>query len=883
MSTQLMSSKKQLFTPRDLVSTPVEGKSFLKLYPKRNIGDPWSELENNLAFNVNCSTLQNSNLKKNVIIETLAEQMGTSTQVHIYLQQYDSLGTRQFFNPENLHVLSYHSKEGAVINDATHYVSGVETLKPTAIRPQGIHFVKLECKLDFSSLGVEPTRRNVINFYALLPITTNIVTEVDGEDYPSEANLIELQQAVTTATTEHAEAIREELDRFIPARLLTLTLAENALTMARQRREEALIRVTARAHGVNFNGASDWLETQTSEMSLRAYLHGEIIGSSDLSPFLISKPSFDSNIASKDDKAFKTAFNSLVMDVAFEPLKKVIFNYVCPNLKNEPFQLFKSVCQETQDPNDPNKTTKISVQQYVDIFNGLMRSLPSETEWLVDVHEFFIRNLSLELREKMEADGYTSHLESNKKDPFTQIKLIEEARRKALSAEKTLSSQVKMIRDQLQSAHGFLTTASGEKVLFSPAERTLQYYKNQQPGGQFHTPNIMCWGCGSPDHRWYDRLTKQVVCPNGKNPVFIKNAAIAREKLKIKRMKQLEKEKKFKNKKNFIEALFASDANIVVNSSDANSTAADTASTLSSDGSNPSKGAFTINFSKSSKKDDEEKESPKKKIKIGDKVFNFITNAILNTRNGRTPLPISLHPELPHIRIQLGEPDADFNPALLGVLDTGATLTVGYHNYVLGICESYPQLVKSIIWAADKYTPIELNGVVDDENSPNPGAGQLSAVVTFHMPYLTMNNHSTTFSVAIGKNVAVNVLIGMSFIRSTKLIIDAADDVAESKMLQCKPFEIVYKVAGRSEPNKIPTEFLPDEAVFKANANMLQLIKETRSYLEYDIESISTQPTLSEAVLKAESNQKSIFKHKTVQFDTSNPTSGKDNQLYSFN
>ena len=102
MSTQLLSSKKQLFTPRDLISMPVEGKSFLKLYPKRNIGDPWSELENNLAFNINCSTLQNSNLKKNVIIETLAEQMGTSTQVHSYLQQYNSLGTYQLFNPENL-------------------------------------------------------------------------------------------------------------------------------------------------------------------------------------------------------------------------------------------------------------------------------------------------------------------------------------------------------------------------------------------------------------------------------------------------------------------------------------------------------------------------------------------------------------------------------------------------------------------------------------------------------------------------------------------------------------------------------------------------------------------------------------------------------------
>ena len=167
-----------------------------------------------------------------------------------------------------------------------------------------------------------------------------------------------------------------------------------------------------------------------------------------------------------------------------------------------------------------------------------MRSLPSESEWLIDVHEFFIRNLSPELREKMESDGYTTHLQNNKKDPFTQIQLIEEARCKALTAGKTLSNQVKMIHHQLQNAHGFLTTASGEKVLFSPAERTIQHYKKEQPynpnSTQNYSPKVMCWGCGGSDHRWYDRLTKKVVCPNGNNPTYIKNAATARKKIKKK-------------------------------------------------------------------------------------------------------------------------------------------------------------------------------------------------------------------------------------------------------------------------------------------------------------------------------------------------------------
>ena len=45
MSNQLLASKYKLFTPRDLVTTPIDGRTNLKLYPKRKIGDePWSEM-----------------------------------------------------------------------------------------------------------------------------------------------------------------------------------------------------------------------------------------------------------------------------------------------------------------------------------------------------------------------------------------------------------------------------------------------------------------------------------------------------------------------------------------------------------------------------------------------------------------------------------------------------------------------------------------------------------------------------------------------------------------------------------------------------------------------------------------------------------------------
>jgi hypothetical protein len=831
MSNQLLASKNELFTPRDLVTTPVEGKSFLRLYPKRTIGDVWSELETNLAFNVNCSTLQNSNLKKNVIIETLAEQMGTSTQMHIYLQRYDSLGKNQFYNPANLKVLSYHNKKGAVIEEAIRYVAGIETLKTQALRPQGIHFVKFRCNLDFSSLGVQDSSNSFVDFYACLPITANdAIAPADENNIPTAEEVAALQDSLVQARTALEQA---EPDARAAAEL-AVTTARNAFITAQDLRNTGIAAATARANGANFNGPSSWLTDLNSHDDLTRFLspHGP---TPQLTPFLLSQPAFDSNIAKMDTKAFKNSFDTLVVELAYEPLKKVIFDYVCPSIKNEPFQLFQAVCQEALDPTDPTKRTRISVQQYADIFNGLMRSLSSDSEWLVDVHEYFMKNLASDIREKMESDGYRVHMHSTSKLPFNQIKLMETARQKALHAEKSLHSQAKMIQTQLQNSHSFLTNAEGQPVYLSPAEKTITHYKDSNgklPPSTGVKP-VTCWGCGKNTHRWYDKVLKKVVCPDGTNPAYIKAAALAKKQFtqKVKdRMKAMRErnDPAQKNRRALIEALLSSDGNVIIqNNTD---TDAD-ASTISGSTTSTNNRHVTFTLTPSNGDKDTSNPSPTKKIKIGNTCFNLITSAsVLNTTNGKEPLPISLHPDLPHIKLLLGEPDSEFNPALLGIIDTGATLTVGYSDYVLGIAESFPQLVKSIVWAEDRYCPIELNGVGSDSNKM--GSNTLSAVVTFHMPYLTNNNHSTSLSIAIGKNVAVNVLIGMSFISNAQLIIDPSDKVAEAKMLQCQPFEIIFKQVSRGKPNPIPTEFKPDHAVFVAHEKIMDRIRATREYVE---------------------------------------------------
>jgi hypothetical protein len=122
----------------------------------------------------------------------------------------------------------------------------------------------------------------------------------------------------------------------------------------------------------------------------------------------------------------------------------------------------------------------------------------------------------------------------------------------------------------------------------------------------------------------------------------------------------------------------------------------------------------------------------------------------------------------------------------------------------MAIAKAYPQLVKSITLAADRYAPILLSGVVSDEEEQHNFSTALPCVVEFHMPYMTNAGSPTSLKIACGKQVGVNALIGTSFMTAAKLVIDLEDNIIESKLLSCDPFPIIYKRPQRSMPNLVP-------------------------------------------------------------------------------
>jgi hypothetical protein len=154
-------------------------------------------------------------------------------------------------------------------------------------------------------------------------------------------------------------------------------------------------------------------------------------------------------------------------------------------------------------------------------------------------------------------------------------------------------------------------------------------------------------------------------------------------------------------------------------------------------------------------------------------------------------LPIEIHSDFPHIVIQLGSILGGSNsPSIRVVIDTAAALTTGNLHFFAKIAKAFPHTVAAV-YAPEDYDPITLSRIVE-QNSASVTTNLLVAF-KFKLPYFTKEGTPTTFMVAVGPNVTVNTVLGLPFIKQTKMIIDMADQVAELRALDTLPFPIDFR------------------------------------------------------------------------------------------
>jgi hypothetical protein len=136
-------------------------------------------------------------------------------------------------------------------------------------------------------------------------------------------------------------------------------------------------------------------------------------------------------------------------------------------------------------------------------------------------------------------------------------------------------------------------------------------------------------------------------------------------------------------------------------------------------------------------------------------------------------------------------------PAICCVVDTAAVLNTGNLHYFVAITKAFPHTVAAIYSMAD-HNPIILSGIVQQGGASV--TTDLTVVFQFHMPYFMRKGTPTTLLVACGPNVTVNTILGLPFIQATKMVLNAANQVAELCALDMPPFPLNFRRAMCTVP-----------------------------------------------------------------------------------
>ncbi len=172
---------------------------------------------------------------------------------------------------------------------------------------------------------------------------------------------------------------------------------------------------------------------------------------------------------------------------------------------------------------------------------------------------------------------------------------------------------------------------------------------------------------------------------------------------------------------------------------------------------------------------------------------------ILASDSHKPPIPIAIHSPMTHIMLHTGLPSKEKDcPALKCVFDLGATLSTANFHFMEAVIRQFPHILKKI-YLPGNYAAIILSSIVNTPDSM-PITTKLNIGFDIHLPYTTKDGSYTSLLVAAGPNLAVNLILGLPFIKATGMIADFVDNVCEAKNLLCNPFPIDFKCAMKSIP-----------------------------------------------------------------------------------
>ena len=172
---------------------------------------------------------------------------------------------------------------------------------------------------------------------------------------------------------------------------------------------------------------------------------------------------------------------------------------------------------------------------------------------------------------------------------------------------------------------------------------------------------------------------------------------------------------------------------------------------------------------------------------------------VLTGTSSLPPIPVAIHSPMAHITFETGTANEKKDcPNLRFVYDTGAALSTANFHFMEAVVRRFPHILKRI-YIPSEYAAIVLSGIVTSFND-EPISTELPVGFEIHLPYLTKDGSETSLLVAAGPDFAVNLILGLPFIKATGMIGDFVNNVCQAKHLLCEPFPINFKRASKSIP-----------------------------------------------------------------------------------
>jgi hypothetical protein len=161
---------------------------------------------------------------------------------------------------------------------------------------------------------------------------------------------------------------------------------------------------------------------------------------------------------------------------------------------------------------------------------------------------------------------------------------------------------------------------------------------------------------------------------------------------------------------------------------------------------------------------------------------------------------VAISPTLPHILIQTGllSDPVDICPQLHALYDSGASMFTANAGYLMPIIKANSHIVESIFFTKDgKHSPIIVGGIAvnDDLIKAMQTWAELNGVVCLRLRYKTKAEHRQLNPyIAIGKSVAVNLILGQPFIEGLQFILDIHSNTVNAQFIENGVFKVVDMV-----------------------------------------------------------------------------------------